>query len=43
MLVSRLDSSDVDLLPLNGYIIGLEDSLDGFRHLSTNTVACQLG
>lgn len=40
MLISRLHSSDVDLLPLNRYIIGLEDRLDRFGNLSTNTVAC---
>lgn len=42
MLISRLDSSNVDLLPLNRYIIGLEDGLDGFGNLSTNTIACVL-
>ena len=40
MLISRLDSGDVDLLPLNGYIIRLEYCLDGFGNLSTDTVAC---
>ena len=40
MLISRLDSGDVDLLPLNGDIIRLEYCLDGFGNLSTNTVTC---
>ncbi len=39
MLISRLDSRDINLLPLDRYVIGLKDGLDGFGNLSTNTVA----
>ncbi len=39
MLISSLNSSDVDLLPLNRNIIGFEDGLNGFGNLSPNTVA----
>ena len=40
MLISRFDSSNVDLLPLNGYVIGLKDCLNGFGNLSTDAIAC---
>lgn len=41
MFVSRLNTSDVDLFPLNGHIVGFEDGLDRFRHFSTNAVSYQ--
>ena len=37
-LVSGVDTADIDLFPLNGHILGLEDGLHGFRNLSTDTV-----
>jgi hypothetical protein len=33
-----LDTGDGDLLPLDGYVVGLEDGLDGLGHLATDTV-----
>ena len=38
MLVARINAADVDLLPLNGDIVGLEDGLDRFGNLGTDTV-----
>lgn len=40
VLVASLDTRDVDLLPLNGNIVCLEDLLDRFGDLSTDTVTC---
>lgn len=38
MLVARVHTAHVDLLPLNWHIVGLEDCLDRLGNLSTNTV-----
>lgn len=38
--VARVDTRDVDLLPLNGHVVRLEDLLDRLGHLSTDTVTC---
>jgi hypothetical protein len=39
---ARLDTGDVDLLPLNRNIVRLEDLLDRLGDLSTDTVTCAL-
>jgi hypothetical protein len=39
---TSLDTRDVDLLPLNGDIVCLEDLLDRLGDLSTDTVTCAL-
>lgn len=39
-LVAGIQSADVDLLPLNWHIVGLEYCLDGLRDFSTDTVTC---
>ena len=38
--VARVDTRDVDLLPLNGHVVRLEDLLDRLGDLSTDTVTC---
>lgn len=38
LLVARVHSANIDLLPLNGDIVGLEDLLDRLGNLETNTV-----
>lgn len=38
MLVASVHASDVDLLPFNGNIVGLEDLLDALGDLGTDTV-----
>lgn len=38
VFVACVHTSNVDLLPLNGHIVGLEDSLYRFSNLSTDTV-----
>jgi hypothetical protein len=38
--VARLDTGNVDLLPLNGNVVCLEDLLDRLGNLSTDTVTC---
>ena len=38
VLVARLDTGHVDLLPLNGHIVGLEDLLDRLGHFGTDAV-----
>lgn len=38
VLAALLHAGDVDLLPLNGHIVGLEDGLDGLGDLGTDTV-----
>jgi hypothetical protein len=40
--VARLDTRDVDLLPLDGHVVGLEDGLDRLSDLGTDTVTCAL-
>lgn len=40
--VTSLDTRDVDLLPLDGNVVCLENLLDRFRDLSTDTVTCAL-
>lgn len=40
VLVASLNTGDVDLLPLDGHVVGLEDGLDRLGDLSTNTVTC---
>lgn len=39
LLVALLHAGDIDLLPLHGDIVRLENLLDRFRHFSTDTVA----
>ena len=41
MLIASLNTRDIDLLPLDGHIIGLKNHLDGLRHLSANAVTCR--
>lgn len=41
MLISRFNASDVDLLPFDGDIVGLEDGLDRLGDLSANAVTYQ--
>jgi hypothetical protein len=38
--VARVDTRHVDLLPLNGNVVRLEDLLDRLGNLSTDTVTC---
>lgn len=38
-LTTILNTSDIDLLPLNGDVVGLEDGLDGLGNLGTDTVS----
>mgnify|MGYP006876444500 FL=1 len=38
VLVTGVNTANIDLLPLNGNVIGLEDGLDRFGDLSTDTV-----
>lgn len=38
VLVAGVHTGDVDLLPLNGHVVGLEDSLYRFSDLSTDTI-----
>lgn len=40
--VARINARDIDLLPLNGDIVCLEDLLDRLGNLSTDTVTCAL-
>jgi len=40
MLISGLDTSNVDLLPLDGHIVGFEDRFDRLGNLCANPVAC---
>jgi hypothetical protein len=40
--VARVDTRHVDLLPLNGDVVRLEDLLDRLGDLSTDTVTCAL-
>jgi hypothetical protein len=40
--ITSLDTGDVDLFPLNGDIVCLEDLLDRLGDLSTDTVTCAL-
>ena len=42
VLVASLDTGHVDLLPLDGHVVGLEDLLDRLGHFGTNTVTCGL-
>jgi hypothetical protein len=42
VLAARLHAGDVDLLPLDGHIVGLEDGLDRLGNLGTDTVTCCL-
>lgn len=43
MDVAGVDTRDVDLLPLNGHIVRLEDLLDRLGDLSTDTVTGNQG
>lgn len=43
VLVASLDTGNVDLLPLNGHIVGLEHSLDRLCDLSSNAVTWDEG
>lgn len=38
MLVAGVNTAHVDLLPLNWYVVGLEDGLDGLRDFGTNAI-----
>jgi hypothetical protein len=38
VLAAVLHAGDIDLLPLNGNIVGLEDGLDRLGNLGTDTV-----
>lgn len=40
--VTSLDTRHVDLLPLDGNVVGLEDLLDRLGHLGTDTVTCAI-
>jgi len=40
VLAALLHAGDVDLLPLDRHIVGLEDGLDRLGNLSTDTVTC---
>jgi hypothetical protein len=40
VLVSGVDTANIHLFPLNGHIIGLEDSLNRLGDFSTNTITC---
>jgi hypothetical protein len=40
--VASLDTGDVDLLPLNGHVVRLEDLLHRLGNLSTDTVTCAM-
>ena len=39
MLVTGINTGDVDLFPFYGYVVGFEDGLDGLGNLGTDTVA----
>lgn len=36
---AAVDAGRIDLLPVDGYVVGLEDGLDALRYLGTDTVA----
>jgi hypothetical protein len=38
VLVAGVDTANIDLLPLDGDVVGLEDGLDRFSDLGTNSV-----
>ena len=38
VLVTGVNTANIDLLPLNGNVVGLEDGLDRLRNLGTDTV-----
>jgi hypothetical protein len=38
VLVAAVDTGNIDLLPLDGYVVGLEDGLDRLGNFSTDTV-----
>jgi hypothetical protein len=40
--IARLDTGNVDLLPLDGHVVRLEDLLDRLSDLGTDTVTCAL-
>jgi hypothetical protein len=40
VLVTSVDTGNINLLPLDWDIVGLEDRLDSFGNLGTNTVTC---
>jgi hypothetical protein len=40
VLVSGINTANIHLLPLNGHIIGLEDSLNRLGDFSTDTITC---
>lgn len=43
VLVTGLDTGDIDLLPLDGDVVGLEDLLDGLGDFGTNTITGDQG
>ena len=40
MLIASIHSAHVNLFPLDGNIIGLENSFDRFGNLGTDTITC---
>lgn len=40
VLVASFHARHIDLFPLDGHVIGLEDGLDRLRNFRTNTVTC---
>ena len=40
MLAARVHTGDVDLLPFDRDIVGLEDGLDGLRYFGADTITC---
>lgn len=38
VLISRIKTRNIDLLPLDGYVVGFEDSFDSFRNLRSDAV-----
>lgn len=40
MLAALLHTGDINLFPLDGYIVGLEDGLDRLGDFGTDTVTC---
>lgn len=41
MFITRLDTSDVDLLPFDRHVVGFEYSLYRLSHFSSNAVSYQ--
>ena len=41
MLFPSDDTGDIDLIPLDWYILMLENGLDGLRNFRTNAITCR--